>query len=228
MNNRTHETRWFRVFVIVATILLVLTTGIATTSASRSIRDSGGSAAPAPAAPAAPATNAGDRTLRGAAPVAAPQIDTPPATVNQAPVETGACRDGEEWAMLELINSYRVANGLGSLQMTQTLSNAAEFHSADMASANYFDHTLSNGASWADNIWSAGYTYDTYLAENIAAGNPSAAATFQQWVNSPGHNANMLNPTISAIGIGRASSGGSDFGTYWTTTFGGIVDGGGC
>jgi uncharacterized protein YkwD len=38
----------------------------------------------------------------------------------------------------------------------------------------------------------------------------------------------MLNPTITAIGIGRASSGGSDFGTYWTTTFGGIVDGGAC
>jgi uncharacterized protein YkwD len=73
-----------------------------------------------------------------------------------------------------------------------------------------------------------GYDYATYMAENIAAGNDSAAGTFQQWLTSAGHNANMLNPNVSAIGIGRASSGSSDFGAYWTTTFGGVIDGVAC
>ena len=130
--------------------------------------------------------------------------------------------------MLALINNYRGSNGLAPLQMTQTLSSAAEFHSGDMAARDYFGHTLSNGASWSDNMANFGYGYATYQSENIAAGNAGAAETFQQWLNSPSHNANMLNPNVTAIGIGRASSSGSAFGTYWTTTFGGVVDGGAC
>ncbi|HEV2108963.1 MAG TPA: CAP domain-containing protein [Thermomicrobiales bacterium] len=130
--------------------------------------------------------------------------------------------------MLALINGYRAANGLTPLQMTQTLSNAAEFHSVDMASMNYFSHTLSSGLGWSENMTAFGYGYETSRAENIAAGNATAATTFQQWVTSPAHNANILNPNLSAIGIGRAYGAASDFGYYWTTTFGGVVDGAAC
>ena len=43
---------------------------------------------------------------------------------------------------------------------------------------------------------------------------------FDQWRNSSGHNKNMLNLNVRAIGIGRASKSASRYGWYWTTTFG--------
>ncbi len=137
---------------------------------------------------------------------------------------TGACADAEERAFLGLINDYRAANGLPRLQLSASLSGAADYHSVDMANKNYFSHTLANGVTWLQNIANFGYTYNTYQGENIAAGNQSASATFDQWRNSPSHNATMLNPNFTAIGIGRAYNGNATYDWYWTTTFGGYVD----
>jgi uncharacterized protein YkwD len=136
------------------------------------------------------------------------------------------CMEPEEAAFLSLINQYRAQHGLGPLRASQTAGTAAEHHSVSMATHNYFSHTLlPEGIGWSDNMRAHGYTYNTYRGENIAAGNAGAAATFLQWKNSAGHNANMLNPNYHVIGIGRASSASSTYGTYWTTDFGGYVDG---
>ncbi len=137
---------------------------------------------------------------------------------------SGACADPEERAFLGLINNYRAANGLPGLQLSESLSGAADYHSVDMANKDYFSHSLASGVTWGQNIANHGYTYNTYQGENIAAGNESASATFNQWRNSPGHNANMLNPNFKAIGIGRAYNGNATYDWYWTTTFGGYVD----
>ena len=155
-------------------------------------------------------------TARGAA--ALPSLPIAPTTVGDY------CADGEENAFLGLINQYRAANGLGALVHTQTLAAAAEHHSVDMATNTYFSHTLLDGTSVAQNLANHGYSDGSTWGENIAAGNASAAATFEQWRTSPPHNANMLNPSFGAIGIGRAS-GSSGYGTYWTTVFGATSDG---
>jgi hypothetical protein len=126
-------------------------------------------------------------------------------------------------AFLGLINQYRAQNGLEPLAMSPTLTTAARDHSQDMATQNYFDHTGLNGSTFSQRIAAAGYPGGT-LAENIFAGDPTAQGAFEWWRNSPGHNANMLNPAYKAIGIGRATAPGSDFGWYWTTTFGDVVD----
>jgi len=130
----------------------------------------------------------------------------------------------EECTFLTIINEYRDEHGLGSLQISQKLGAAAKFHSADMASNNYFSHILHDGSTWSQNIQSTGYDYNTYRGENIAAGNYYADYAFTQWVNSPIHNANMLNPDFTVIGIGLVSSDSSDWIYYWTTTFGGYTD----
>jgi hypothetical protein len=57
--------------------------------------------------------------------------------------------------------------------------------------------------------------------ENIAAGNPTADATFVQWMNSPGHNANMLNAGYRQIGIGYCGVPGAPYTYYWVQLFGG-------
>ena len=155
----------------------------------------------------------------GAAP-APPMATADPSFVTAS----GYCADTEERAFLRLINNYRAQNGRGPLRLTKTLAAAADHHSVDMATKNYFSHTLSGGVTWSQNIANHGYTYSTPKGENIAAGNTTASATFTQWKKSSGHNANMLSANFTAIGIGRAYSSSSTYKWYWTTTFGGYQD----
>lgn len=132
--------------------------------------------------------------------------------------------DDEELAFLTLINNYRTSNGLPTLTMSNSLYNASENHSWDMAAYNYFSHTGRDGSTPWDRIRAAGYTYNTYLGENIAAGYADAQSVFTAWRNSPGHNANMLSPNFHAIGVGRVYGSGSTYGWYWTTDFGGVSE----
>lgn len=148
----------------------------------------------------------------------------PSSTQDAEPIRSGDyCLESYEWEMLSLINSFRASYGIGKLSMSATLAAAAEHHSRDMVSRNYFGHTLSDGTTWLTNIRNHGYTYSTYTAENIAAGNSTATNTFNQWKNSSGHRANMLSVNYKAIGVGRAYGASATYRYYWTTTFGGIV-----
>ena len=52
----------------------------------------------------------------------------------------------------------------------------------------------------------------------------TAAAVFQGWKNSPGHNANMLSANFKVLGVSLVYVSGSPYGSYWTTDFGGYVD----
>ncbi|MEM2980342.1 MAG: CAP domain-containing protein [Thermoproteota archaeon] len=133
----------------------------------------------------------------------------------------------EKSAFLTLINQYRQQNGVSPLAVSNALTTAAQLHSEDMATNNYFSHTSLDGRTFVDRIRQAGYTYDTWLGENIAAGYSTAQSVFNAWKNSPGHNANMLNPNFKVIGIGLAYSASSTYKWYWTTDFGGYDDSGG-
>ena len=130
----------------------------------------------------------------------------------------------EECQFLGLINDYRAQNGIGPLALSVTLGDAARNHSAQIAATDFFSHTLPDGTSWADNIRNYGYTYNTWIGENLAAGNYEPSYALLQWQRSAPHNANMLAPEFKAIGIGMVYEPNSSWGYYWTTTFGGYVD----
>ena len=132
--------------------------------------------------------------------------------------------DDQELEFLALINSYRTQSGLPALTMSNGLYVASEGHSQDMGLRNYFSHTSLDGRSPWDRIRAAGYTHNTWLGENIAAGYTSAQSVFDAWRNSPGHNANMLSNNFRAIGVGRVYVPGSQYGWYWTTDFGGVSE----
>ncbi len=138
----------------------------------------------------------------------------------------GALRalDTEESAFLSLINAYRAQNGLAALTATPLLNQVAYDHSLDLGQNRYFDHNDLQGNSPFARMKNAEYRGGA-MAENIAAGNSSAQATFDQWKGSAGHNANMLGAAYRAIGIGRAAVTGSPYTYYWTTDFGDVVDG---
>jgi uncharacterized protein YkwD len=132
-----------------------------------------------------------------------------------------------EQQILDIVNQRRsegadchsqgVFGPAGALTMNPALRCAARVHSKDMVDQNYFDHTGPNGDTPGDRIDAAGYLWSTW-GENIAAGNSTAAATMDQWMNSDGHCANIMNPAFSEIGVGYYP--GGSYGHYWTQAFG--------
>lgn len=154
------------------------------------------------------------------------------ATISVVPAQRAAaiptssyCLEPVEAEFLGYINDFRAQNGLPALVASQTAGAAADHHSINMANLDFFSHTGQDGSTLTSRMREHGYTFNTFLGENIAAGNASAFDTFIQWRNSAGHRANMLSANFSVIGIGRGFSSSSTYGYYWTTDFGGVVDG---
>ena len=151
-----------------------------------------------------------------------------PARVAQAGANCDAdpTIDSEEEAMFQLINDHRAANGVPRLVFSDTLNQAAAWKSEHMATNDYIGHDDPGfNRNFVGRLADCGYTANTWLAEDLAAGHDTAAATFEQWRTSPVHNPIMLDPNMVAIGVGRAFDAGSTFGWYWTTDYGGVADG---
>ncbi len=127
----------------------------------------------------------------------------------------------EEGRFFSLINDYRSARGLPTLNRSSILTNASRWMSADMGRHKYFSHVDSKGRRPSVRMAAFGYTYNTYKGENIGAGHTTADAVFKAWLNSPTHLAVIRDPNYRAIGIGRVYTSGSPYGWYWTTDFGG-------
>jgi uncharacterized protein YkwD len=156
-------------------------------------------AAAAPAPAAAPASSAAPRaaTPRAAAPVAA-----------AAPADPSA-----EGQVLTLVNQQRAAAGCGAVVADAGLASLARAHSADMRDRGYFSHDTPEGLSPFDRADKAGIPM---YAENIAYGQPDAAAVMDDWMNSPGHRANILDCDLKKLGVGVATGPG---GPWWTQDF---------
>jgi uncharacterized protein YkwD len=70
-----------------------------------------------------------------------------------------------------------------------------------MIQNNFFDHTNPDGTKWTNWLQAIGYQYTT-TGENIAYNNYDPIELFNQWWNSPGHRANMMNSEYTKVGIG--------------------------
>lgn len=136
-----------------------------------------------------------------------PRPTTPKPTVPPAGPGTA------EQQVLTLTNKERAKAGCGALRMNTALLRAAEGHARDMVAKNYFSHTSADGRSPWDRMKQAGYSGGA-MAENIAAGQTSAAAVVEAWMNSEGHRANIENCTFKVLGVGHHSN-------HWVQNFGG-------
>ncbi len=77
----------------------------------------------------------------------------------------------------------------------------ARYKSDDMIQNNFFDHTNPDGTKWTNWLDTIGYTYTT-AGENIAYNALNLVELFNQWWNSLGHRANMMNEKYTKVGIG--------------------------
>ena len=128
--------------------------------------------------------------------------------------------DANECAFLKAINLYRRSHGVAPVAFSRSLGMAADYHSAYMAKTDDVDHSLSGGLAWSQSILNFGYPEGYGMGENVLAGRSSAGGALTLWSSSPLHDANMLNKSWKAIGIGRAVNQDGKYKYYWTTTFG--------
>ena len=148
-----------------------------------------------------------------------------------API-TEATADSAGLIQLCLLNVHRTANGLAPLTLDPGLASAARSHSRWMEDNEVLCHYPDPEAeppvpcdgSPDSRAAAAGYPFPT--GENIAwTGAPgySSRRLFGIWLNSPGHNANMLFADYATAGVGLATG---DHGVTGTQHFGTAPNGG--
>jgi uncharacterized protein YkwD len=180
---------------------------------------------PAPE-PAAAATPEPEETPERSAPTASPAPAPAPAPApraTSAPAPAPAPRTapaapaapGTEGQVLTLVNQARASAGCAPLVADSALAAVARAHSADMRDRDYFAHDTPEGLSPFDRAERAGVGYAR--AENIAYGQRDAAAVMEDWMDSSGHRANILDCKLTKLGVGVAEGPG---GPWWTQLFG--------
>jgi uncharacterized protein YkwD len=130
-------------------------------------------------------------------------------------------------AVVSLTNQDRLANGCPALALNPILMSTAQAHSADMALHHFFAHTSSTGETAPQRIFAAGYHYSA-VAENIAAGYPTAQSVVDTWFNetppNDPHRANILNCRLHDVGVGyyylAVDPNAIAYHEYWTEDFG--------
>jgi hypothetical protein len=104
-----------------------------------------------------------------------------------------------ERVLFDAANRDRSAQGLSLLQWDNALANAARLHAQRMAQENTISHQFPGELPLLKRASQTGAHFNV-IAENVAEG-PSASGIHVQWMNSPPHRANLLDPQLSAVGI---------------------------
>jgi len=105
--------------------------------------------------------------------------------------------------MFERVNAARAAAGLEPVIADPRLATAAQKHADDMLARRYYSHLTPEGLTPRDRIEDAGL-FSNLVAENIAEGEFSVAEVMDGWMKSAEHRANILNPRMTALGVGLA------------------------
>src|SRR5579863_6102875 len=118
-------------------------------------------------------------------------------------------RGSAEQILFEAANRDREARRLRPLRWDNSLASGARQHAQRMAQQNTLSHQLPGEEDFKARALRAGARF-TSLAENIAEG-PNAPGIHTQWMNSPPHRENLLDPKLDSIGIAVAEHGGEMF-----------------
>lgn len=101
--------------------------------------------------------------------------------------------------LFQLANQDRFGRGLQPLRQDEDLTRAARTHARIMVQSGTLSHQLPGEADLIVRVKQAGVRFST-VAENLAE-SPSAARINNEWMHSPPHRANLLDPRVNAIGI---------------------------
>jgi uncharacterized protein YkwD len=101
--------------------------------------------------------------------------------------------------LFALANQSRAQNSAGKLQWDESLAAAAREHCMRMAAEGPIAHRYGGEPDVGTRAGQAGAHFDL-IEENVAVG-PTAGEIHEEWMRSPGHRANLLNPDINRVGI---------------------------
>lgn len=151
-----------------------------------------------------------------------------PALPASSPTDVGCTSLPAASDILAALNTIRAtARNCGStrypaaaaVRWSTQLEAAAQAHSQDMASKNYFDHTGLDGSGPAQRARAQGYP-SSFIGENIAAGQQTLRSTLEGWLTSPGHCANLMSADYQDMGLACAQNPAARYVTYWTLVAG--------
>jgi len=111
-------------------------------------------------------------------------------------------------SVFDLVNQQRAAAGLLALSWNDTLAESAGIRATEIVVS--WSHTRPDGSDW----WTAGA--QTEMGENLAYGQTSADQAMTEWMNSPGHAANILRSSFTSIGVSCYVCNGT---YYWVQHF---------
>lgn len=137
-------------------------------------------------------------------------------------------------ALFFATNAERLRHKLPPFQSSRALTQSAFQHSRDMALQGFFSHQNLkdaakrtpwkrmaaqgvSGGRWAENIAIHNARGATYL--------DAADALLSQWMNSPGHRSNILNPKLTYLGCGAHFCRSEKMQIYATQNFATAVPG---
>jgi uncharacterized protein YkwD len=131
-----------------------------------------------------------------------PAAVVPPPGVNYLPQV--------EELIFAMTNQARRARGLPPLIKDAELANVARAFSNDMLARRFFDHTTPDGVPFDERISNHYHHWVRAVGENIwsafdyYATNPRKIAQeiVNDWMSSPGHRENLLDPDFTHLGVG--------------------------
>jgi Uncharacterized protein with SCP/PR1 domains len=123
--------------------------------------------------------------------------------------------------LIDLVNEVRASGTtcgntyyppVDELVWNDKLEEAAVNHSKNMHENNFFSHESPEGGTLIKRLQEVDYNYST-AGENIAKGYLNEHQVLNDWLESQGHCANIMNGNFKEMGVGRV-------GDYWTQNFG--------
>jgi uncharacterized protein YkwD len=118
----------------------------------------------------------------------------------------GANLPAEAEQVFSLANHARRIAGVGQLQWDPSLAAAALYHCRWMVREGQIAHRYEGEPDLSARAADAGAHFGI-IEENVAIG-PSAAGVHEEWMESPGHRANLLSPDVDNVGIAVITSRG--------------------
>jgi uncharacterized protein YkwD len=115
-------------------------------------------------------------------------------------------------AAASMISGYRGNNGLGAVTVDPELMRMAGEQAHAMAVHDKMDHDI--GRPFQERIRNSPFR-NSVAVENISAGYHTLAEAFSGWRDSPPHRANMLNRSVTRIGIAAVLAPNSKYKVFW-------------
>lgn len=128
-------------------------------------------------------------------------------------------RNAQQQRLLDLTNQARIDHGLQPLHWDPALATAAQAHAQRMVDQHSLSHQLPGEPDLRARAAQAGAHFRE-VAENVAIGN-GAEGVQKEWMSSPPHRANILDPKLTNVGVGVVEQSG---GWYAAVVFDSAVE----